>query len=194
MNGLAPIAWIRPALKRAQRVIMARLFTLSLIVGGTALVANVVLGVMYWQQLGQQESLRSQVTAATESLTEYGSAASLEERLAAAEARLMTEQAYLPDSLGSNAILDSVLQAAEESQVTIVGITTQPEEDKEWGNYVLSGLSIELEATGSPSEIEDFVNKLGAGALKTVNVHEISITEMTESPVVTLDISVYVRR
>jgi len=194
MNGLAPIAWIPASLKRAQRVIMVRLSTLSLIVGATALLASVVLGVMYWQQLNQQESLRSQVTAATESLTEYGSAASLEEQLAAAEARLMAEQAYLPDSLGSNAILDSVLQAAEESQVTIVGITTQPEEDKEWGNYILSGLSIELEATGSPSEIEDFVNKLGAGALKTVSVHEISITEMTESPVVTLDISVYVRR
>ena len=194
MNDLAPIAWIRPALKRAQRVIMAKLFTLSLIVGGTALVANVVLGVMYSQQLSQQESLRSQVTATTESLTEYGSTASLEERLAAAEARLMAEQAYLPDWLGSNAVLDSVLQAAEESQVAIVAITTQLEEDKEWGNYVLSGLSIELEATGSPSEIQDFVNKLGMGALKAVNVHDISITEMTESPVVTLDFSVYARR
>ncbi len=171
-----------------------KLSTLALIVIVAALVANAVLGVMYFQKQSQQASLASQLTASKESLAEYDSTASLEEQLAAAEARLMAEQAYFPDKLSSDAILNTILQLAQESQVTIVEIRTQPESDENVGNHTYSALSIHLQVTGSVTELQTLVNKLETGELKAVGIDEVRITEMKGSPAASLDFSVYARR
>jgi len=193
MIDLKSIFRIPPVLKRG-RWLRIKLSTLALIVGAAALVASAVLGVMYFQQQREQESLASQLAVGRESLTEYDSAASLEERLAAVEARLIAEQAYFPDKLSSEATLTSILQIAQESQVTVVEISTQPERDQERGNHTYSALSVYLQVTGGLPELQDFVNKLEKGELKAVSIDEIGITGMEESPVVSLDFSVWARR
>ena len=169
-----------------------KLSTVALIVA--AVVATAVLGVMYLQQQSEQQLLSSELTAAKELLREYGSADNLEEQLADAEARLMIEQAYFPDKLSSEAILNSVLQLARESQVNVVAVMTQPGREEQRGNYTYFALSIHLEVTGSLPELQAFISKLEKGALKAVSIDDLSIAGIKDSPAASLRFSVHARR
>lgn len=171
-----------------------RLSTLALVVIAAALIANALLGVTYFQQHRERESLASQLSAARESLREYGSAANLEERLAAAEARLKAEEALFPKELGNAATLNDVLQLAQDSQIKIVDMKTQPKRDENRGNHTYSALSVQLQVVGSLPELQAFLNKLERGALKAVSIDEISITGMKESPAGSLGFSIWSRR
>jgi len=171
-----------------------RLSTLALVVSAAALLANALLGVTYFQQQRERESLASELSAARESLSEYGGAASLEERLAAAEARLKAEQALFPKKMSSAATLNDVLQLAQESQVKIVDMKTQPGRDEKRGDHTYSALSVHLQVAGGLPELQTFLSKLEKGALKAVAIDEISITGMKESPAASLGFSVWSRR
>ena len=171
-----------------------KLSALALIIGIAAWLATALIGVTYFPQQHERESLASQLSAARESLREYGTPASLEARLAAAEARLSAEQAYFPDKLSSVATLNSVLQLAQESQVTIVDMKTQPARDEVIGNHTYSALSVHLQVAGSLPHLQAFVSKLQNGALKAVTIDEISIVVIEESPAASLDFSVWARR
>ena len=158
-----------------------------------ALLATALVGVTYLPQQRERESLASQLSAARESLREYG-AGGLEERLAAAEARLSAEQAYFADRLSGAATLNSLLQLAQESQVTVVDMRTQPAGDEAIGNHTYSALSVHLQVAGSLTQVQAFVNRLQDGALKAVAIDEISIVGIGESPAASLDLSVWARR
>lgn len=153
-----------------------------------------LLGVAWLQQLRERESLASQLSAASESLREYGTAASREKRLAAAKARLLAEQGVFPKKLSSGATLNDVLQLAKESQVKIIDVTTQPGSDEKRGDHTYFSLSIHLQVAGSLPELQAFLSRLEKGALKAVAIDEISITGMKESPAASLGFSVYARR
>jgi len=171
-----------------------RLPTSALIVGIAALLATALVGVTYLPQQRERESLASQLSAARETLWEYSTAGSLDERLAAAEAELSAEQAYFPDKLSSAATLNSVLKLARESQVTIIDMNAQPARGEAIGNHTYSALSVHLQVAGSLPQVQEFVNRLQDGALKAVAIDEISITGMKESPTASLGFSVYARR
>ena len=176
---------------------------MALLLCVAALAANAVMGVMYFQQQSEQESPTSELTAARGALTEYvGSASSLEEQLAAAEARLteeqlaiaearlLLEQAYPPDRLSSGSILNSVLQLAQESKVNVVEVSTQPEGDEERNRHTYSTLSIDLQVTGSLRDLAAFVSKLEKGEIGTVVIDEISIAGTADPYTASLDFSV----
>lgn len=165
----------------------------ALIVVIAALLATALVGVTYLPQQRERESLASQLSAARESLREYG-AVSLEERLAAAEAKLSAEQAYFADRLSGAATLNSLLQLAQESQVTVVDMKTQSARDEAIGNHTYSALSVHLQVAGSLPQVQAFVNRLQDGALKAVAIDEISIVGIGESPAASLDLSVWARR
>jgi len=181
--------------------------TVALVVCVVAIVANAVLGVMYFKQGDEQELLASELDLAGDALMEYnGNASILEEQLAVVEARLLEEQQALTDArlvaeqlnpldeLSSGTILDRILQLAKESKIEIVVISTQPEGDEEIDSLAFSTLLINLQARGKLKDLAVFIDQVENGQFSIVSINEISIDGSGESYDTILDFSVYYSR
>ena len=183
-----------------------KLTNVALIIGVVALIVNVVLGVMYFQQRGERESLTSELAEIKQSFSEYDMADDLEKQVgdaearleeaqqAATEAKLMAEQAYSAENLSNGGILDGVLRLAQESQVNVVNISTQPKGNEVREGHIYSTLSIDLSVTGSLTHLAVFAHKLENGEIKAVTIDDISIRITSAAYAATMNFSVFYPR
>ena len=180
-----------------------KLTNVALIIGVVALIVNAVLGVMYFQQRGERESLISELAEVKQSFSEYGMADDLEKQVADAEsrleeaqqaaidARLIAGQAYSVENLSNGGILDGVLRLAHESQVNVINISTQPKGNEVREGHIYSTLSIDLSVTGSLPHLAVFAYKLENGEIKAVTIDDISISSTSDAYAATMNFSVF---
>ncbi len=174
-----------------------KLCTISLIVGVVALVGSIMFGALYLMSGGGHDVLAADLATRQEKLARYQSVSSLEEQLAIVEdrleevraaheaARLIAEQAYSAGGLNNGSVLEAVLDFADDNNVDIYSVVTEPEiADIDVGagggegsdDLVYYRLLFEMEVTGSLTNSGKFLDDLELGELRTVQINDIEIS------------------
>lgn len=147
------------------------------------LVAYVYSGTDYLKQRRQHEALTSQITNATQSLKQMPeSPQDLEQRLAAAQVKLTTEQSAFPSHMNSTHIVNTILEIADECEVKAIPLVTQPWSVENVGEHGYRVFLLNVAIQGSFSQLVSFVSKLENGEFKTLIVEDLSVTKVSKQP------------
>lgn len=150
--------------------------TLVPVITAVALVGLAALAVMYIQERREQGALASEIEAARHSISEYGLAASRQERLAVAEAALAVEQTAFPSVLSGPAIVGALMQLAEENGLRVADIKTQPGTENQVREHTYRALSVNVQVEGTLRALRTFIGDVESGAIQAVRVDGLSIT------------------
>ena len=148
------------------------------------LVVYYLYGMDYMKQREEHEVLTSQITEVTEALEALREIPEppqdLEQRLAAAQASLATEQSAFPDKINNTEVVDIVLKLAEDSQVKAIPLVTEPWSMERVGEHDYHVFRLTVTVEGSFSQLVSFVSKLEQGEYKTLIIEDLSVTRVTE--------------
>ena len=145
------------------------------------LVVYYLLGMGYLKQRNEHEALASQITEATQALTQLPKPPDdLEQRLAAAQASLDTAKNSFPGRMNSNEIVNTTLKTAADCRVKAIPLITQPWTTEGFGDHSYSVFRLNVAVTGTFTQLVSFLNKLENGELRTLIVEDLSVTRVTE--------------
>ncbi|MDY6892948.1 MAG: hypothetical protein SVO26_04430 [Chloroflexota bacterium] len=180
-----------------------KLTNVALLIGSIALIANIGLGVVYFQQRSEKESLISELADVQQSFNEYNMTNDLKNQIADAEtrleeaqqasidARLTAEQAYSKENLSNGGILDGVLQLAQHNHLNVIHLSTKPDGNEIREGHTYSTLVVDMRVSGSLPNLAVFASKLENGAIKAVTIDDISISSSSDAYAATLNFSVF---
>lgn len=185
--------------------------TLSLIIGAIALIGCLIFGALYYMANADEKGLASELLSRKDQLANHRTVASLENELSAIqdrlkgvrtsheEARRLVEETYSSGGLDNGSILEAVVDLADDYDVNIITMSTQPgtysnsdaaEGSNQIGIVEYNSLSFQLQATGALSDLVDYIIELEQGDLRTVRLDSVSITDGNYLYTVTLNFSV----
>ncbi|MCH8919197.1 MAG: hypothetical protein IIA23_00615 [Chloroflexi bacterium] len=177
--------------------------TLLLLVAGLAVVAYAALGVSFFQQRSDQDALSSQIESAEAVLATARDVredlAELPARLDTARQQLATAQTAFPSDLDSNTILQAILGYANESQVRVLEVHTQPPaveaegSDGEANVNSYRVLGFDLEVEGTFEQLVAFLAAIEEGATSTSRIGVFSLQESEGRHVLSLEVLSYAR-
>jgi len=154
--------------------VRSRLIIALLSIGIIALlVVYYFLGMDYREQRQGHEVLAAQIAEATRTLAQTPRPPQdLEQRLLAAE------QSAFPDQLNSTQVINAILKLADDCQVKVIPIATNPWSVENIGEgYHVFRLNISVR--GSFSQLAGFVSKLENGEFETLVIENLSVTRTT---------------
>jgi len=170
----------------------------------TALVVFCVyMGMNYIKERQGQEALASQITDASQLIVELPeNTQDLEERLETAQARLDDEQGAFPSEINSIEVVDAVLELANDCEVNIVPIETQPQATVAVGEHDYNIFRLNVVVEGSLTQLLAFINGLEKGEFETLIIEHLEVDRDIEEseeeseedtiPVIaSLDLAVY---
>lgn len=155
-----------------------RLLIIVLVVA--LLVGYYILGTDYLKQGREHEALVSQISEATQVLTQIPPPpADLEQRLAAARTALESANNTLPNQLNSTRIINAILRLADEVGVRAIPLTTQP-----WTTETVSGedysvFRLHIVVTGPFTQLSSFISRLENGELETLVMEYLTVDSFT---------------
>jgi len=158
------------------------LSAVALAIIGLALMGNGVLGFRYLQSQREQNVLASEIAAGRKSLSEYGDAASRQERLATAEAEVAVERAAFPRQLSSSGTVGALIQLAEQHALEVMDVKTQPGSEQQLGDHTYHSLSVHVQVEGAVTALRNFIKEVESGALRAASVDELRITIINRPP------------
>jgi len=155
------------------------------------LVVYYLFGMDYMKQRKEHEALTSQITDVALALKqipelpqdlEHDLERGLEQQLAAAKARLVTEQSAFPSKINSTEVINSILELGDDCEVKAIPLVTQPWSIENVGehDYYVFRLNVAIE--GSFSQLVNFISELENGKFKTLVVENLSVTRAAEQP------------
>lgn len=155
---------------------------MALAIIGLALMGNGVLGFRYIQSQREQHVVASEVAAGRKSLSEYGDAASRQERLATAEAELAAEGAAFPHRLSSSGTVGALIQLAEQHALQVMDVKTQPGSEQQLGDHTYRSLSVHVQVEGALTALRNFIKEVESGALRAASVDQLRIDIINQPP------------
>ena len=187
----------------ALRNVKLKPLTLLLLVAGLVVVAYVALGVSFLQQRSDQDALSSQIESAEAVLATASDVrkdlAELPSRLDTATQQLATAQTAFPNDLDSNTILQAILGYANESQVRVLEVHTQPagaeaegpDDEANINSYRV--LSFDLEVEGTFEQLVTFLAAIEEGATSTSRPGTYSLRRSEGQHILSLEVLSYAR-
>ncbi len=154
------------------RLLVAVLIILSSVVYG-------YFGTDYMKQRGEQAELASQIAEVTRAVKGTADPPDgIQERLSSARARLAAEQNAFPSEVSSSAVVSAVLELADDCGVSAVPLETRPWTSEKVGDYTYRVLRLSVTASGSYTQVLNFVDGLESRKLETLVVKRVSVTRI----------------
>jgi hypothetical protein len=177
--------------------------TLLLLLAGLVAIAYVTLGVSFLRQRSERDTLSSQIESAETTLAAADDIrqdlTDLPARLETANQQLAAAQAAFPSELDSDAILQAILSYANESQVHVLDVHTQPSaaeaagSDEEIKTSAYRVLGFNLEVKGTFEQLVTFLVAIDEGATSTSRIGAFSLQESEGRHVLNLEVLSYAR-
>ena len=191
------------SLTDALRNVKLKPLTLLLLVAGLAVVAYASLGASVLRQRSEREALSTQIESAEAVLATAKDVrqnlADLPARLDTARQQLAAAQTSFPSELDSNTLLQTILGYANESQVRVLEVHTQPpaaevgeiDEEAEVSAYRVLGFNLEVE--GTFKQLVTFLSAIEEGAMSTSRTGAFSFQQSEGRQVLSLEVLSYAR-
>ncbi len=156
----------------------AKLITTLLVI--ILFVSGIYFGMSYLREQGEHKALNSRITDITQTLEQVPeSPQDMEERLAAAQAELFAVQNDFPGKINSTDIINAILKLAENSNIKIIPVKTQPwsiETVKEHSYHVFR---LDIAVEGSFPRLMTFVSQLEDGEFQTLILENLNVTRLS---------------
>ena len=177
--------------------------TLLLLLAGLVVVAYASLGASVLRQRSEREALSTQIESAEAVLATAKDVrqdlADLPARLDTAREQLVAAQTAFPSELDSNTLLQTILGYANESQVRVLEVQTQPpaaevggiDEEAEVSAYRVLGFNLEVE--GTFKQLVTFLAAIEEGAMSTSRTGAFSFQHSEGQQVLSLEVLSYAR-
>lgn len=189
-------------LKDSLRNVKLKPLTLLLLVAGLALIAYAALGATVLRQRSERVALSSQIEAAEAVLATAQDVrqdlADLPRRLDMASDQLAAAQAAFPSELESDSLLETILDYANESEVRVLEVHTQPPasdvggaDEIEASSYRVHGFDLKVE--GTYEQLVTFLAALEEGAASASRAGAFSIQQTEGGHVLSLEVLSYAR-
>lgn len=144
------------------------------------LVVYYLLGTDYLKQRNEHEALASQITDTTQTLAQMPEPpGDLEMQLAAANASLETVKNSFPGNMNSTGIVYTILKLADDCEVKAIPLITQPWVTQEVGDHAYTVFRLNVDVTGTFTQLVSFLSQLENGELQTLIVEDLSVTRVT---------------
>jgi hypothetical protein len=154
---------------------------LIIILAAILLAAYYSIGTGYLKQRHEYVALASQITGATGKLAEIPPPpADLDQRLADAQANLDAVKNSLPGQMNSTAMVNSILEIAEGVGVKAIPLVTQPWTTQSIGDHDYSVFRFGVSATGTFTQLANFLKQLETGELDTLVIENLSLYRIPE--------------
>ncbi len=171
---------------------------IALVVMALAVVYGVI-GIDYTKQLKVRETTTFEISDITQNLKQIPAPPqNLEQRLAAAQARLATARSAFPGKPNSTQVIYNILWLADECQVKAIPLTTQQwSADKAGKGYLVFRLHIAVQ--GGFSEVVNFLGRLENGDFGTLTIENLVVSRIigkadgTSSVAASLDVAIYAK-
>ena len=145
------------------------------------LVVYYIFGMDYMKQRKENAVLASRLIDITQALVQMPeSPQDLEQRLADAEAGLVTRQSAFPDKLNSTQVVNVILRLADDYGVKAIPLVTQPWSIEEVGEHGYYVFRLNVAVTGGFSQMVDFVGGLEKGQFETLIVEDLNVARLSE--------------
>jgi hypothetical protein len=139
--------------------------------------AYLILGISYLDQLGEHEALAFQIAEIKQTLTEIPQPAEdLEQQLADAQASQTAERSSFPREINTTELIDTILDVAEACGVKATPMLTQPWTTEIVGEHSYPVLRLTVDVEGSLSQLVAFTDQLENEGYTTLVMEELSAT------------------
>lgn len=158
----------------------------------------VSLGVVYFQQVREQQRLNDQLDAATDSLTrlnlERTGAGGLEDQLAQAESLLYISQAKFPQAVESIEYGEYIFEIADRCNLGIDSLTFPKPAQKTEGAVTYSVVSLQIPVRGTLADIFEFIDIINTDPrFASTQVKSVNLNVEEGSATISVDIYAYKR-
>lgn len=174
--------------------------TMLLALGGVLLLAYVVVGAAYVKERQDQSNIKQQIEAGGGTLSgagnQQGALQDLKDELTYRKAGLANLEQAFPTKLDSTVIMQSLLDYAARSHVTIKQVNALPASEvtgPKGGDAAYTVLRYTLIVDGGLQEMLSFLSQLESGAAPTASVGDVAMAEAGGSQEMTLSVSFYAR-
>lgn len=161
------------------------------------LVVCYLLGTDYMEQRQEREELTFQITDVRQTLAQIPKPPQyLEYRLAAAQASLAAKQNEFPSAINSTQIIDAILRLANDCEIKVVALASEPWSAEEVGEHDYYVLRLNLGVEGSFFRVLTFVTELETGQFNTLIMENLRAEAQTvlqgDTPITAnLDLAIY---
>ena len=174
--------------------------TMLLMLGGVLVLAYLVVGASYFKERQNQSSLRTQVEAGGGTLSGVGGSQQtlkdLQGRLTYLKGSLDTLQNGFPTKLDSTAIVQDLLDYANESRVAIKQMNALPASEvkaQKEGETSYTVLRYTLVVEGGLPDMLSFLSVVENSTTRTASISDVSVADADGHSQMTLGISFYAR-
>ena len=168
------------------------------------LVAYYWLGMGYLKERRQNNALSADITETMLLLAEIQTPdLGLQQRLEEVQAELDTVSKTFPDEPNMTAIINTILQTAEDIGIKAIPLSTRPWDIETINDYDVSVFRLNLTVSGTSEQFSDFLKQLENGGTQTMIIEYLTVNKedetsfqesLTESSVrimADLDIAIY---
>jgi hypothetical protein len=135
----------------------------------------------YLKQRREHTTLASQMDEAAATLAQIPpSPTDLEERLSAAQSSFEAVQYSFPDILNTTGIINAILGLADDAGVKAIPLITQPWTVESVSDHNYSVFRLSVTATGTYTELADFINRLETGEPPTLVIESLLVERITD--------------
>jgi len=143
-------------------------------------VSGIYFGMSYLREQGKHKVLYSQITDITQTLEQIPeSPQGMEQRLAAAQAGLFAVQNDFPGKVNSTHIINTILKLAENSNIRIIPVKTQPWSIETVREHSYHVFRLDIAVEGSFPRLMTFVSQLEDGEFQTLILEDLSVTRLS---------------
>jgi Tfp pilus assembly protein PilO len=174
--------------------------TMLLALGGVLVLAYVVVGASYVKERQNQSVLRAQVEAGGGTLSGVGASQQtlkdLQDRLAYLNGSVDALQNGLPTKLDSTAVVQSLLDHANESHVAITQMNALPASEvkaQKEGGAIYMVLRYTLVVEGGLPDMLNFLSVVEKETAQTASIGDVSVVDAEGHNQMTLGVSFYAR-
>jgi len=147
---------------------------------GILVVVYCLLGIDYMKQRQEHAVLTTRIADARQTLAQLPEPPqNLEERLAAAEARLSAAQSSFPARLNSTQVVNHILELAKGHNVTAIPLVTEAWSTEKVRQHEYQVFRLNVAVAGSYPQLVAFVNELENGENEILVVKDLSVTRVT---------------
>jgi len=168
--------------------------------GGILILAYVVVGASYFNERSQQSGLRQQVEAGGGTLSSVGdprqTLKDLQDRLTYLQGSLAALQISFPTKLDSTAVVQGLVDYANQSHVSIKqmnGLPATEVKSQKEGDPGYTALRYSLIIEGGQPEMLSFLSLLEKETAKTASAGDVMVTNAGAANQMTLSVSFYAR-
>jgi type II secretory pathway pseudopilin PulG len=152
---------------------------LIIILVAALLAVYYLIGTDYLKQRRQNQALASQISEATQALTQIAPPpADLEQRLAAAQDDLEAAQNTFAADTNDIQIVNTILRLAEEIGVKAIPLKTQPWTTEKVSNRDYAVFRLNLAVTGTLTRVSNFLDRLENGEPGTLVIEYLAVEKV----------------